>query len=51
MDLRRGHFSVKIYVKTKELGPMGGHVLGTPPRSANGHATNVGRDEKSVVSQ
>ena len=24
VDLRRGHFSVKMYVKTKELGPVGG---------------------------
>ena len=24
MDLRRGHFSVKMYAKTKELGPIGG---------------------------
>ena len=35
VDLRRGHFSVKMYAKTKELGPIGGHVPGTPPRSAN----------------
>ena len=26
VDLRRGHFSVKMYVKTKELGPIGGGV-------------------------
>ena len=24
VDLRRGRFSVKMYTKTKELGPMGG---------------------------
>ena len=24
VDLRRGHFSVKMYAKTKELGPIGG---------------------------
>ena len=24
VDLRHGHFSVKMYAKTKELGPMGG---------------------------
>ena len=24
MDLRREHFLVKMYAKTKELGPMGG---------------------------
>ena len=36
MDLRRGHFSVKMYAKTKELGPIGGgHAPGMPPRSAN----------------
>ena len=26
MDLRHGRFSVKMYVKTKELGPVGGVV-------------------------
>ena len=36
MDLGRGHFLVKMYAKTKELGPIGGRVPGTPPpRSAN----------------
>ena len=36
VDLRHGHFSVKMYVKMKELGPIGGRALGTPPpRSAN----------------
>ena len=30
-----GTFSLKMYVKMKELGPVGGHVPGTPPRSAN----------------
>ena len=30
------HFSVKMYAKTKELGPIGGRAPGTPPpRSAN----------------
>ena len=29
-------FLQKMYVKRKEFGPMGGHVLGTPPGSANG---------------
>ena len=24
MDLQRGHFSVKMYAKMKELGPIGG---------------------------
>ena len=35
MDLRRGHSSVKMNAKTKELGPIGGRAPGTPPRSAN----------------
>ena len=32
----RGHFSAKMYVKTKELGPIGGVHPAHPPRSANG---------------
>ena len=36
MDLQRGHFSVKMYAKMKELGPMGGGMhRACPPRSAN----------------
>ena len=38
MDLRCGHFSLKMYAKMKELGPVGGSCApGTPPppRSAN----------------
>ena len=36
MDLRHRHFSVKLYAKMKELGPVGGRAPGTPPsRSAN----------------
>ena len=31
VDLQRGHFSVKMYAKTKELGPIGGRAPGTPP--------------------
>ena len=31
MDLRCGHFSVKMYAKMKELGPIGGRVPGMPP--------------------
>ena len=31
MDLRRGHFLVKMYAKMKELGPMEGRVPGMPP--------------------
>ena len=30
MDLRCRHFSVKMYAKTKELGPIGGRAPGTP---------------------
>ena len=30
MDLRHGHFSVKMYAKMKELGPIGGHAPGMP---------------------
>ena len=38
VDLRCGNFSVKMYAKTKELGPIGGGVCPAcpPPRSANG---------------
>ena len=40
MDLRRECFLVKMYVKTKELGPIGGacarHAPPPPPRSTNG---------------
>ena len=40
VDLRRWHFTVKMYVKTKELGPIGGACAGhAPPRSANGKIT------------
>ena len=35
MDLRHRYFSVKMCVQMKELGPVLGHVPGTPPRSAN----------------
>ena len=35
MDLRRGHFSVKMHVKMRELGPVGERAPGKPPRSAN----------------
>ena len=32
VDLRRGHFSVKMYAKTKELVPIGGGMcLASPP--------------------
>ena len=31
VDLRRGHFLVKMYAKMKELGPIGGRALGMPP--------------------
>ena len=38
VDLRCGHFLVKMYAKTKELGPIGGMHWAhpPPPRSANG---------------
>ena len=32
--LQRGHFSVKMYAKMKELGPVGGRAPAPPPRSA-----------------
>ena len=37
VDLQRRHFLVKMYVKTKELGPIGDGVRPArpPPRSAN----------------
>ena len=39
VDLRHGHFSVKMYAKMKELGPIGGGVQPAhPTRSANGNA-------------
>ena len=31
VDLQHGCFSPKMCAKTKELGPVGGHVLGTNP--------------------
>ena len=34
-NLQHGCFLVKMYAKMKELGPMGGHAPGMPPRSAN----------------
>ena len=37
VDLRHGHFSVKMHVKTKELGPVGGRApQNFVCRSANG---------------
>ena len=33
-DVRRGHFLVKMNVKMKELGPVGGGGLALPPLSA-----------------
>ena len=39
MDLRHGRFSVKMYAKTKELGPIGGwHAPGTPPPPGSANA-------------
>ena len=34
--LQRGHYSVKMYAKMKELGPVGGRAPARPPRSAYG---------------
>ena len=31
MDLQRGHFSLKMYAKTKELGPVGGRARPLDP--------------------
>ena len=31
VDLQHGHFSVKMYAKTKELGPIGGVCRARPP--------------------
>ena len=31
VDSRGGYVSKIFYVKMKELGPLGGHVLGMPP--------------------
>ena len=45
MDLQCGHFSSKMYAKTKELGPVGGACA---PRSANvSHLYNTMRDHIS----
>ena len=33
---RGGYVSKNLYVKTKESGPLGGHVLVVPPESATG---------------
>ena len=35
IDSRDGYISKILYVETKESGPLGERVLGTPPRSAN----------------
>ena len=36
VDSRGGYILKIVYVKTKELGPLGGHAPGAPPpRSAN----------------
>ena len=35
VELQHRRFLVKMYAKTKESGPIGGRVPGTPPRSAN----------------
>ena len=35
VDSRGGYVLKILYVKTKELGPLGGRASGAPPRSAN----------------
>ena len=40
-DLRRGHFSVKMYAKMKELGSFGGRVPAAPPGSARINQLNL----------
>ena len=37
VDSRGSYVSKILYVKTKELGPLGGPRAGRPPRSANEH--------------
>ena len=40
VDSRGGYVSKILYVKTKELGPLGGRAPGAPPpRSANAYFT------------
>ena len=49
MELRRGHVLVKMYAKTKELGPIGGACAGhAPPRSANVLPTFIAAISKIV---
>ena len=35
VNLRRVHFLAKMYVKTKEIDPVGGCMPAVPPGSAN----------------
>ena len=35
VDSQGSYVSKILYVKTKELGPLGGRMPGAPPRSAN----------------
>ena len=42
VDPQCGHLLAKMNGKTKELGPMGGHVPDTPPRSANATGPHTG---------
>ena len=50
VDFRCGCFLPKMHVKTKEFGPMGGHVPGTPPsRSANGMYIPLSDDKHRKV--
>ena len=44
VDLQRRCFSVKMYAKMKELGPVGGGVCaGHAPRSANGPGEDLAK--------
>ena len=45
-NLRRVHFSAKMYVKTKEIDPVGGACTMAPPRSANGQGQGQGHLRK-----
>ena len=43
VDLRRGHFLVKMYVKTKELGPVGGACANDYARTLIWRITSIGK--------
>ena len=53
VDLRRGHFLVKIYGKTKELGPVvggGGVCRACQPRYANEVHSNTSAKDRIIIS-